>query len=81
MGDPAAGGRKKDQGLPGLERLPPKVRQIGVDHQLDEVFLLRLRLPAYFALGLRRIADQQLHLGRAVIARVYFRVLLRHLLH
>ena len=41
-----------------------------------QVFELRLRFPAHLAFGLAVIADEQLHLGRAVIARVDFHVLL-----
>lgn len=53
--DPVAGGRKKDQGLPGLGGLVRADsdrswvldhRQVDIHDQLDEVFELSLRLPA-----------------------------------
>jgi len=50
--------------------------QIGIHHQLDQVFELGLRLPAHLALGLGRIADEQLHLGWAVVPRIDLHVLL-----
>jgi len=33
MGDPAAGGRKKSQGVPGFGGLAAEVGEVGVDHE------------------------------------------------
>ena len=59
---PPRGDAKKDQGLPGLGGLVRAdsdgswvldQRQIDIHHQLDEVFELRLRLPAYLPVGIK----------------------------
>ena len=46
--------------------------EVGVHHELGEFGEFHLRLPAEDALGLRVIADEEVHLGRALIARVEF---------
>src|SRR3954469_13242499 len=40
--------------------------EVGADHQADQLLEVRLRLPAELALGLGRVADEQVDLGRAL---------------
>ncbi len=58
--------------LPGFS--PPDGRPASctsaVDHELDQILELGLGLPAQLPFGLAAIADQQIHLGRAIIAGV-----------
>src|SRR3954454_413083 len=44
--------------------------EIGTDHQTDQLLEVGFRLPAELALGLGRVADQQVDLGRTQILRV-----------
>ena len=44
----------------------PQQLQVRVDHQPDQLLEVRLRLPAQLALGLRRVAHEQVHLGGAL---------------
>src|SRR4051794_39007140 len=49
---------------------------VGVDHDARQLAPVGLRLPAKLPLGLRGVADEGIHLGRALVALVRAQVLL-----
>ena len=53
------------------QRIALGALQVGRYHLLDQFVEPRGRLPAELSLGLRRVAQQRLHLGRPKIARIH----------
>src|SRR6185436_14076713 len=53
-----------------------RLREVGIDHDLDQLAELHLRLPAEETLRLGVVADEQVHLGGALVAGVEFHELL-----